>query len=354
MKTKSLKLAISFMLVMIVSCDEPETVVTDIVHPDGSVTRRIEMKNFQDEFNISDIQVPFDSTWTVRDSIELYGDEDMPELDTIWVKRAEKLYRSVAELNQAYLADSGSNREAVRRAEFKKTFKWFNTEYRFAEAIDKRLVNGYPASDFLNEEELKWFYSPEYLTDEMKSGPDSLKYRALDDTLSKKTDYWGLKCMVSEWSAEFVKLTDGKAGPDLTKESLKAREDELVKLIETKGDDFDSLWNNGIFLRDFLGRNNGDKFQTEADSAANIITERLFFTFDDYTLRIIMPGKLIGTNGFTDSTGIMQWPVKSDYFITEPYVMWAESKTPNNWAWVVTGIFLLFVLTGVLYRAIRK
>lgn len=354
MKTKSLKLAISFMLVMIVSCDEPETVVTDVVHPDGSVTRKIEMKSLQNEFNISDIQVPFDSTWTVRDSLEIYANEDLPDIDTIWVKRAEKLFLSVDELNQSYLADSGSNRESARRAEFKRTFKWFNTEYRFAEVIEQRMENGYPASDFLNEEEMNWFFSPDYLTEEKRNGPDSLKYRVLDDTLRKKTDYWILKCMVSEWAAEFIRLTDGKTGGDLTKESLKAREDELIRLIEAREDDFDSLWNNGIIIREFLGEENGKKFQTEADSAATVITEKIFFNFNDYSLRIIMPGELIGANGFADSTGVMQWPIKSDFFITEPYIMWAESKTPNKWAWVVTGIFLLFVLAGIVFRAVRK
>jgi len=349
MKTKSLKLAISFILVMIVSCDEPETIVTDIVHPDGSVTRKIEMKNLENKFEISNIQVPFDSTWTVRDSLEI-----SEKGDTTWVKRADKLFRNVDELNLAYLADSGKNREAHRRTEFKKTFKWFNTEYRFSEIVDKRLDNGYPASDFLNDEELRWFYSPDIITEEKKDGPDSLKYRALDDTIKKKTDYWFLKCMASEWSAEFVKLAEGKAGSDLSRESLKAREDELIKLMETTGDDFDSLWNNGIILREFLGEKNGQKFQTEADSAASVITEKLFFNFDDYTLRIIMPGEMIGANGFADSTGVMQWPVKSDFFITEPYVMWAESKTPNKWSWIVTGVFLLFVLGGIIFRAVRK
>ncbi len=33
-----------------VSCDEPETVVTNIVHPDGSVTRKIEMRNSKNKF----------------------------------------------------------------------------------------------------------------------------------------------------------------------------------------------------------------------------------------------------------------------------------------------------------------
>jgi hypothetical protein len=67
-----------------------------------------------------------------------------------------------------------------------------------------------------------------------------------------------------------------------------------------------------------------------------------------------MPGKLIGTNGFIDSSQILLWPVKSDYFLTEPYEMWAESKSTNTWAWIVSGLFLAFVLTGVLLRIIKK
>jgi hypothetical protein len=67
-----------------------------------------------------------------------------------------------------------------------------------------------------------------------------------------------------------------------------------------------------------------------------------------------MPGKLIGTNGFPDSSHVLVWPVKSDFFFTEPYLMWAESKTTNMWAWIVTGLFLLFVVTGLIIRRIRK
>ena len=67
-----------------------------------------------------------------------------------------------------------------------------------------------------------------------------------------------------------------------------------------------------------------------------------------------MPGKLIGTNGFIDSSHVLLWPVKSDYFMTEPYEMWAESKIPNRWAWIVSGLFLAFVLTGVIMRVIKR
>jgi hypothetical protein len=46
--------------------------------------------------------------------------------------------------------------------------------------------------------------------------------------------------------------------------------------------------------------------------------------------------------------------VKSDYFLTEPYEMWAESKIPNGWAWIVSGLFIVFVIAGVIFRIIKK
>lgn len=107
MKTKSFKLIVSLIILLVVSCDEPETVVTNYVHPDGSVTRKIEMKSIDGDvekrFKKSDIQVPYDETWTVKDSFELDK-----KGDTIWVKRAVKEYKNVAELNLDYKIDSGA------------------------------------------------------------------------------------------------------------------------------------------------------------------------------------------------------------------------------------------------------
>ncbi|MCJ7446752.1 MAG: hypothetical protein MUO72_03575 [Bacteroidales bacterium] len=349
MNRKSIKLVVSFILTMIFSCDEPETVITNIVHPDGSVTRKIEMKSVKNNFEVSNLQVPFDPTWNVKDSLEF-----TEKGDTIWVKRAEKLFKNIDEINRAYQADSGANKDISRRTEFRKKFKWFNTEYRFAEIIDKKISYGYLVTEFLNQEELQWFYSPENITDEKKNGPDSLKFKVLDDTVNKKIDRWFIKCLASEWIGEFAKLTEGKAGDELTLGSLKAKEDEFVKIIETSGEKFDSLWSEGILLKEFIGEANAMKYSNEADSANNFAADHVLFDFLDYTVRISMPGKLIGTNGFIDSTRISLWPVKSDYFVTQPYEMWAESRTPNRWAWIVSGVFLVFVLAGIIFRMLKK
>ncbi len=349
MKRRSIKLAISFILVMIISCDQPETVVTDIVYPDGSVTRKIEMRNMENKFKISDIQVPFDSTWIVKDSLEI-SDKG----DTTWVKRAEKFFVNADEINKAYLADSGNNKEVSRRTEFRKKFKWFNTEFKFTEILDKELSNGYPLTEFLNEEELRWFYSPDYVMQEKLNGQDSVRFKAFNDTVTKKTEKWELKCLASEWIVPFVKLMEGKAGNDLSLESLKKREDDFIRIASLYDEEFDSLWQNGIILRKFIGEENAMKYKAEADSALNLATERFFFNFHNYSVRILMPGKLTGTNGFIDSTGIMRWPVQSEFFLTQPYEMWAESKIPNRWAWIVSGVFVLFVISGIVFRKMKR
>jgi hypothetical protein len=334
---------------MVASCNEPETVVTDIVHTDGSVTRKIEMKNSENKFSVKSVQVPFDSTWAIKDSLEINK-----KGDTTWVKRAEKLFATIEDLNAMYKRDSGSNREAVRHAELKRQFRWFNTDYVFSEIIDKNLKYGYPASNFLNKEELNFFYSPEKINEEKRKSPDSLKYKALADTLEKKKVLWIKKSLISEWIGEFNRLTPVRNEKELAFEILKGREDEFVKSEEKYSKNFDSLWNKGIILKDFFGEVNATKYKSFADSAMSLVTKKAMISFIDYSVRVVMPGKLTGTNGFVDSSHLLIWPVKSDYFFTEPYRMWAESKTTNVWAWIVTGFFLVFVAAGLIFRKIRK
>jgi hypothetical protein len=137
-------------------------------------------------------------------------------------------------------------------------------------------------------------------------------------------------------------------------DSLKEHEDDYFNLIESNTKDFDSLWTNGILVRKMIGEKNAVKYKSVADSALHFITGQVFFDFRNYTLRTRMPGKLISTNGLVDSLGFVFWPVKSDYILTHSYEMKAESKIPNRWAWIVSGLFLLFVVTGMIFKKLWK
>ncbi len=352
MKYRNLKMITAGALVLIASCNDPKTVVTDIVHADGSVTRKIEMKNSENNFKVSEIQVPFDNTWTIRDSLEINE-----KGDTTWVKRAEKLFKNADDINSDYKADSSYNKGISRKVAFSKKFKWFHSNYRFAEIIDKKLLYGYPVSDFLNKEEQVWFYSPENVKNKKENSVDSLKFKMLNDSVETKTERWLYKNIISEWIGEFGKLIGEKSSSGIDIESLKAREGELVKLIDKIDEseqNFDSLWNQGLILKDFIGEANALRYKEEGDSALNLATESIFITFRQYAVKMVMPGKVTGSNGFIDSTGILFWPVTSDFFLTEPYEMWAESKVPNLWAWIISGLFVVFVFTGIMVTKKRK
>ena len=181
-------------------------------------------------------------------------------------------------------------------------------------------------------------------------GADSTRYKAISDSVEKKTNRWSIKNIASMWINEFSELTSKKPGQAVSPDSLKPHEDHIVGIIEKHEDIFDSLWNNGILLREFIGKEQAIKFKPEADSALDHVVTKYLVDFNNYSVRIIMPGKLTGTNGYIDSTKTLLWPVQSDFFITEDYEMWAESKTTNGWAWIVSGFFILFVFAGIIVK----
>jgi hypothetical protein len=340
MKRKLLKLAgLSFFLI-IASCDEPVTVVTNYVHSDGTVTRKIEMSNKKNNFIPTSVQVPFDSTWSVKDSISIGAKND-----TTWFKTAIKFYENVDQINKEYLAKVGVNSKTISNASFIRKFRWFNTVYRFSEKIDKSLFYGYNIDKFLAKEEMDYFYLPENISSEKLAGPDSLKYKKLSKSTEENGERYFWTSAVSEWIEEFSKLTAGRTGQEISKERLKLMEKEIVDSLIRKEPKSDT-----IVISRFLGHDNYKKFRAESDTAYAILSRRIErnISFVGYSVKFVMPGKVTASDGFVLKNGEVMWPVRSEFFYSQPFEMWAESKQPNIWAWIVSGLFLLFVMTGII------
>jgi len=349
MKTSSLRFVFSFCLILIVSCDEPETVVTNFVYRDGSIRRTVEMRSGKQDFRQSQIQVPVDSTWTIEDTLTI-----SEKGDTTWIRTAEKLFGSAAEINTGYSADSSCNSRVKRQAALDRKFRWFNTIYRYSEKIDRIFSNGYPVSEFLNEEELLWYYTPWNEQEAKRNGIDSTKYRALSDSVNRRTNDWFFNSVVAEWIYEFTGQIQKKDQVLIAADTLKAWEKNLLSLTLKNEQDFDTQWENGSILEAAIGRELSMKYRSEADSSLELVEEKIGLPFKQYSMRIAMPGKLIGSNGFADSCKVLLWTVSSDYFLTEDYVMWAESRVANIWAWIMSGAFVVFVFTGLIIRKKKR
>jgi hypothetical protein len=345
MRKTPVKFIAFLILLMLASCDEPETIVTDQVHSDGSVTRKIEMRSSKNKFDESVMQVPYDSTWVIRDSCEvsLKG-------DTTWIRRAEKIFGNIDEINAAYRNDSSSNGKFPRHVSFSRKFNWFNNSYRFSEIVDRRIKSGYSIRNFLNDDELSYFYSPDNFKSGKLHGPDSLRYKSMADSIDRKTWNWSIQNVTALWIDEFSRLVAGKAGPELSADSLRTREREISGIINEYQEAFDSLWSSGFLLKKIIGEPEASKFKVQADSALSLAINPFLIDYKNYSVRIVMPGKLTTTNGYLDSARNLIWPVNADLFLSDQYEMWAESKTTNIWAWFVSGLFVVFVFAGILIK----
>lgn len=321
------------LLMMVISCEGPETTVTNFVRSDGSVMRKAELKNTSDELNLSDFSVPVDSTWKLHDSIDI-SDKG----DTTWFLLAEKLFKSADEINEAYLADTGKNSKVKRIATYQHSFKWFSSELRFTEKFSKSFSHGYPAGKFLTPEEIEFSKLPSLIRKENLTGADSLKYSALADSLDSHTERWMLSSLISEWIADACSLCTASGKDTLFSDMLRSRESDF-NLYTLTDENFDST------CVAILGDSIFQKYKPELDSTMTIAEEKFdrSFSFTKYTMKTVMPSKVRATNGYTMPEGEIAWPVNGDLFLTDDYVMWAESREVNYWAIFLTALLLVTV-----------
>ena len=348
---RKFKITLTFLsMIMLFSCNY-ETHVINTVHEDGSITRKVTMKYGMKDFDPKKFNVPIDSTWQTENTFDVNTKND-----TLWILTAEKYFANVEELNKEYINDKGSNRALQRSAGFSKKFKWFTTVFRYSETIEKILTISCPMSDFLTDEELKFIYLPDNVQKGLKNSIDSLRIKEMTDTIEAKSELWIWTSFVRQWIEIFYDLFEDN--PDLTidREEMRLKESQAVRqLIEDDADE------DQLFIS-VLGEEFFYTFETEIDSSISALEEisEIFWFVNNYDMEIRMPGRIIASNGYADTdpdsenNGGILWTVKGEYFLTQQYEMWAESQVSNYWAWIISALFILFVITGFVIRSKKE
>jgi hypothetical protein len=349
MKKKKKWIIISLFFFLI-SCESYETIIKNIVHKDGSVTREVVMRNNESgDFDPAKYKVPVDSTWNKNISLEINVNND-----TTWVLTAEKLFLNVNEINDSYKKDSGSNKEMHRTAHFTKRFAWFTTIFRFSEKVEHSLEISCSVSDYLSPEELKFFYLPANVQHSLENGPDSTQTKELIDSIKDKTEEWYTSCFVRQSLNNFIELISEKPNVDIDQNEILSKESEIIELLKLEMSQ-DSLITK-VFGKEFMR-----SFKVEIDSSLKMVENMLLHPLKSksYDMKINMPGSIMATNGYINPSEEnnldkeVLWTVSGEYFLSEDYVMWVESRINNYYAWVITGLFVIFVFIG-LFLSFRK
>lgn len=337
---RSLKIvAIILVLSMLKGCDEPETIVTNIVHADGSITRYVEMRSSR-EIESNSYKVPVDSTWAIRSSIEVSTGGD-----NTWVTIAEKTFHNTDDINAEYKAGEDVNSYAVRSASFSRKFRWFVSVFRFAERFERTIQGGRSLSDFLSEEEMEFFVLPGSVCDGFLSGGDSLVYQAMSDRIDSLMYNWLMQGLVSGFFHTATGLFEEEGADSEVIKGFRLKERELMESYTIEVD-LESL----IPLV-FKGEYEAG-YQHIIDSAVSVLSEGMdiHWSIRPYTIKTVMPGKLKGGNGYFTNSGEVAWQVKGELFLFDDFEFWAESYRQNIWAWIVSGLFVLIAISGILLR----
>jgi len=345
MKGKIIIMLLGFAMFITYSCGRPDALVINIVRQDGSVSRKIILTYSKNEFDLDDCQVPVDSTWNIT------RESDISEKgDTTYTLTAIKDFNSVQELNLMYDSCRGANEGLTRRADFKRKFRWFNTHYYFNEHVG-RAIEGISPQEFFNAEELNYFYMPEKLVELEKEGPDSSYItETILQPLEEKTEQWIGRSLARAFVNKIIDTVSANPEIKIDTGRIRLREDEITASIL-----FDEMEEQQL-IDSLIGAGLYEAHSALNDTLISQIEDEFSIAFntDSYLIQTVMPGELVATNGYVDEDDNVVWEVKGEVILSADYNMWAESKERNTWAWIVTGLFLLFVILGLIIRVLKR
>lgn len=345
------------MLICLSSCETYQQVNTRI-NPDGSIERQSYAKGDSAFMAGNNDNSPFifmaDDTWQVirYDSIvkrTVFG------YDVEWNTRAQARFSSFEDYSNNVTPRKYMEPLAKPVETLDKRFRWFYTYYNYR-AVYSNLNDmiPYPIDNYLDESEQRIFFQGD---NSVLKGMNGMEQSVYLGGLENEFQSWLTRC---EFEITMNAIND---------ELRQAREEELLKrlsglngtLYGNSGYSSHNWQSVNTFIAPTVDKVLGDntfstfyaRHSTQIENRVQEQTDALeLFTYIlDY--RLEMPGKVTSANTPLRDDESLVWRLTAYRFLTNDYVLEAESRTTNIWTFVLTGL-LLIVGIGLLRIKSRK
>lgn len=344
MKTYRLLFALCICtLPFLAGCPDKKSVITTI-NKDGSCERKIgyfDPREFEGiDSAIQELPVPVDHSW----NLEVVNDST-----AVLVKSFE----SVEAMNAMYALDASTLNMAQRKAELKKEFKWFYTAFKYSETYGGVLTE-IPLKNYLQEKEIEAFKSNDSQKYLEKFITDHKSRKSLSDNIEERAGYWlhdhnyimAFNDIVS--MADSLQLIDKhnlniQAVRDTVKQQIEELEKQIISFDFNYQMDFAALAGLiGTSLQlDSIAIDGLKQHVVNADFEEKYEEQILFGFASDYDHMVIMPGLLMDTNAETVGGDTLKWDLTFIKYLDSDYVMYAESRLTNTWAYIVSVLIVL-------------
>jgi hypothetical protein len=294
--------------------------------------------------------VPVDESWikTVTYELDTTPAEPgniFPDKDTTWIYTYARDFEDAEEINNLYEEGNDRFNHVKRRAEFSRKFNWFFSRILFIETIEP-MVQGVDPQEFFTQEEYEVFIMSDSELQQYINHPDSLMRRDFVDQVEVRTEDWMTMCLAEDY---LQRLADFAAShnADIEKDSILSKKDLFIAKVEDESDipELTAL----IFdvAPEVLF---GDEISMFFEETGQFYEQVFDIGGSSYTMDFVMPGTLTDANGTIINKQRVSWDVSSERFFAMSFVMEAESRVINLWAWIVSAVFIVFVLTGLFKK----
>ncbi len=330
------------LLPLLTGCPEQKTVITK-VNKDGSLTRTLgdfDLRKYDGIDSImGEVPVPIDHSW---------------KLDTLNDTTAvlSKSFKNIDELSASYASDKSSLNAYHRKVGLKKKFNWFHTDFQYSETC-QGLLTEIPLRDYLTEKEIEIYKSrdPGHHPDLMDL--DSISRKSLLDNIEGRYDDWFNESFFSKMFNDLWYIADSANLLSNVNATVKSATKELIRKNYT----LDFLFNDSMDIEN-IAKLVGQELSMDSATMAMFKSlvkkadlekryeEELFAGIsEDYENELIMPGVLIDTNADMLKGDTLSWKVDLIEYLDSDFVMTAESKVTNFWAYVLSGLVIIIALS---------
>jgi hypothetical protein len=380
----TIKLLLFLGVLFATSCSQPTDMLT-VINSDGSCYR--EFSEYADSAflrgNTSPDHNPFpveiDSTWKIGWSFKNSGlRTDFPlsksTLDSILkltskegstpktalsprlkskvnnLVFARRNYKSVEGMDTTFRLKKSNEWSLIKvKHRLEKQFRWFYTYYTYRETYPM-IKTGFalPIENYMTKDEAQFWFTGKPNILQSMNGLEMREY------LGKIEDSYNKWITQNLWNAEYKVLLnnyDSLSKKPVAKEQLQTLKDSIYNSKIKNLDDVDmekvlnSFFKTDAFSELWKNENSPmKKFEKDFNKKFT------FFFSQSFNYKLILPGKIIQSGDAIIHGDTLVWKLSSYRLIPADYVIEAQSRKANVWAFILTGILALVVIASFLWK----
>ena len=356
------------MLVLIAaSCKNKDDRMLTVIHEDGSCSREYTFHATQQWLSASPeedydsiVNKTWERSWSVLGADSVHYPvplteaqlDSMQELDlskplgNMLMVHAKKEYQSVEEMSTQIYRSEGSHlvkAEGIKAtSKLEKSFKWFYTDYTFAETFtcEDSTLFPIPLSQFLSADTVSfWFTGQPNLTQDL-SGAEQKEVLV---GIEKKINQWTNANWFYEICNVIIANYDKIQNTPVSKERFSSMRDSLVMQPCVLNADEEDIKKAGYYAqleRTFQSDAYTQFLKTYKGGFEPYVQLLSFST--NYDLK--MPGAVIDAGKGQYDGDVIHYRLDGERMIPGSYTITATSRVTNIWAFVVTFLIVLIAI----------